>query len=139
MTISQIASTVFPGFWVIILYMGSTSSDSVSSSSAMTDKGLFFAHFSGLKKFVPQALLPLLSLLLFQPAFSFLFLPLSAPLPLLFPLPPSFLLSASGQILPSAQEFEASLDEAQKWAVSVEYNESDVNDIVKSIRKKKRV
>ena len=41
--------------------------------------------------------------------------------------------------LPSAEEFEASLDEAQKWAKSVGYNESDVNDIVKSVRKKKRV
>ena len=39
--------------------------------------------------------------------------------------------------LPSAEEFEASLDEAQKWAMSVGYNESDVNDIVKSVRKKK--
>ena len=41
--------------------------------------------------------------------------------------------------LPSAKEFEASLDEAQKWAMSVGYNESDVNDIVKSTRRKKRV
>ncbi len=41
--------------------------------------------------------------------------------------------------LPSAEEFEASLDEAQKWAMSVGYNENDVNDIVKSVRKKKRV
>lgn len=41
--------------------------------------------------------------------------------------------------LPSAAEFEASLDEAQKWAKSVGYNENDVNDIVKSVRKKKRV
>ncbi len=41
--------------------------------------------------------------------------------------------------LPSAEEFESSLDEAQKWAKSVGYNENDVNDIVKSVRKKKRV
>lgn len=40
--------------------------------------------------------------------------------------------------LPSAEEFEASLDEAQKWAASVGYQESDVNDIVKFARKKKR-
>lgn len=41
--------------------------------------------------------------------------------------------------LPSAEEFEVSLNEAQKWAMSVGYNENDVNDIVKSVRKKKRV
>ncbi len=40
--------------------------------------------------------------------------------------------------LPSAEEFEASLDEAQKWATSVGYDESDVNDIIKSARRKKR-
>ena len=41
--------------------------------------------------------------------------------------------------LPSAEEFEASLNEAQKWAMSVGYNESDVDDIIKSARRKKRV
>jgi len=41
--------------------------------------------------------------------------------------------------LPSAEEFEASLDEAQKWAVSVGYDENDVNNIVKSARRKKRI
>ena len=41
--------------------------------------------------------------------------------------------------LPSAEEFEASLEEKKKWAKSVGYNENDVNDIVKSVRKKKRV
>lgn len=41
--------------------------------------------------------------------------------------------------LPSAEEFEASLDEAQKWAASVGYEESDVDDIIKSTRRKKRV
>ena len=40
--------------------------------------------------------------------------------------------------LPSAEEFEASLDEAQKWALSVGYDENDVDDIVRSARKKKR-
>lgn len=40
--------------------------------------------------------------------------------------------------LPSVEEFEASLDKAQKWAASVGYSESDVNDIVKSTRKKKK-
>lgn len=41
--------------------------------------------------------------------------------------------------LPSAEEFENSLDEAQKWAASVGYSENDVNDIIKSTRRKKRV
>lgn len=41
--------------------------------------------------------------------------------------------------LPSAEEFEASLNEAQNWALSVGYNENDVDDIVKSFRKKKQV
>ena len=41
--------------------------------------------------------------------------------------------------LPSAEEFEASLDEAspdkaQKWAKSVGYSKNDVNDIIKSVR-----
>ncbi|MCM1540734.1 MAG: AbrB/MazE/SpoVT family DNA-binding domain-containing protein [Blautia sp.] len=39
--------------------------------------------------------------------------------------------------LPSAEEFEASLNEAQKWAMSVGYNENDVDDIIQSVRKKK--
>jgi AbrB family looped-hinge helix DNA binding protein len=41
--------------------------------------------------------------------------------------------------LPSSEEFEASLDEAQKWAMSAGYSENDVDDIIKSVRKKKRV
>lgn len=41
--------------------------------------------------------------------------------------------------LPSAEEFETSLDEAQQWAASVGYDESEVDDIIKSARKKKRV
>ena len=40
--------------------------------------------------------------------------------------------------LPSAEEFEAAMDEAQKWAASVGYEESDVNEIIKSVRKNKR-
>lgn len=40
--------------------------------------------------------------------------------------------------LPSAEEFEASMDEAQRWAASVGYEESDVNEIIKSVRKNKR-
>ena len=40
--------------------------------------------------------------------------------------------------LPTAEEFEASLDEAQKWAASVGYEESDVDDIIKSARRNKK-
>ncbi len=40
--------------------------------------------------------------------------------------------------LPTAEEFEASLDEAQKWAASVGYQEEDITDIIKSVRSKKR-
>ena len=40
--------------------------------------------------------------------------------------------------LPSAEEFEAALSEAQNWAASVGYQEDDVNDIIKSVRMKKR-
>lgn len=40
--------------------------------------------------------------------------------------------------LPTAAEFEASLDEAQAWAASVGYQEEDVNDIIKSVRQRKR-
>ena len=40
--------------------------------------------------------------------------------------------------LPTAEEFEASLDEAQKWASSVGYKEEDVNDIIKSVRQSER-
>lgn len=51
-------------------------------------------------------------------------------------------ISAKGQIslpisirkLPSVEEFEASLYEAQKWALSVGYIENDVDDIIKSVR-----
>ena len=41
--------------------------------------------------------------------------------------------------LPTAEEFEASLDEAQKWAASVGYEENDVDDIIKSARRNKKV
>lgn len=40
--------------------------------------------------------------------------------------------------LPTAAEFEASLDAAQAWAASVGYQEEDVNDIIKSVRQRKR-
>ena len=40
--------------------------------------------------------------------------------------------------LPTIEEFEKSMDEAQDWAVSVGYEEQDVNDIIKSVRAKKR-
>ena len=41
--------------------------------------------------------------------------------------------------LPTAEEFEASLNEAQEWAASVGYSEIDVDEIIKSVRKKKKV
>jgi AbrB family looped-hinge helix DNA binding protein len=41
--------------------------------------------------------------------------------------------------LPTAEEFEASLDEAQAWAAAVGYEEGDVEDVIKSVRKRKRV
>ena len=40
--------------------------------------------------------------------------------------------------LPAVQEFEKSVDEARRWAASVGYEESDVNDIIKSVRKRGR-
>lgn len=40
--------------------------------------------------------------------------------------------------LPSVDEFKAQLKEARAWATSVGYQEADVNDIIKSVRKKKR-
>lgn len=41
--------------------------------------------------------------------------------------------------LPTAEEFEASLDEAQKWATSVGYEEGDVDNIIKSARRNKKI
>lgn len=40
--------------------------------------------------------------------------------------------------LPSVEEFETALSEAQNWAASVGYQEDDINDIIKSVRKDKR-
>jgi AbrB family looped-hinge helix DNA binding protein len=40
--------------------------------------------------------------------------------------------------LPVAEEFEKSLDEAQDWASSVGYEESEVDDIIKSVRKNRK-
>ena len=40
--------------------------------------------------------------------------------------------------LPSIEEFSETLDEAKEWADSVGYKESDVNDIIKSVRRTKR-
>ncbi len=39
---------------------------------------------------------------------------------------------------PSGEDFETSLNEAQKWAESVGYREDDINAIIKSVRKNKR-
>ena len=38
--------------------------------------------------------------------------------------------------LPSIEEFEAALDKAASWAEASGYIESDVNDIIKSVRKR---
>ena len=40
--------------------------------------------------------------------------------------------------LPTEEDFILSLDEAADWAASVGYVEKDVNDIIQSVRKKKR-
>ena len=45
------------------------------------------------------------------------------------------MLKTSG--IPMVQQLEKSFDEAQKWAASVGYEESDVNDIIKSVRKRR--
>ena len=39
--------------------------------------------------------------------------------------------------IPSEDDFEQLLDEAQEWAASVGYTEEDVNDIIKSVRAEK--
>ncbi|HCA34369.1 MAG TPA: hypothetical protein DEP00_04705 [Lachnospiraceae bacterium] len=39
--------------------------------------------------------------------------------------------------LPTAEECKAEMDQAQAWAESVGYREEDVNDIIKSVRKRK--
>lgn len=41
--------------------------------------------------------------------------------------------------LPDAEGVEASLDDAQRWARAVGYRERDVDDIIKAVRKKKKV
>lgn len=40
--------------------------------------------------------------------------------------------------LPTLEEISETLDEAKEWAETVGYKESDVNDIIKSVRRKKR-
>lgn len=40
--------------------------------------------------------------------------------------------------LPSVDEFKASLDEAQAWALEAGYTEADVDSIIKSVRKRNR-
>jgi len=40
--------------------------------------------------------------------------------------------------VPTVEDFKMKLDEAQKWAKQVGYVESDVNEIIKDVRKKKR-
>ncbi len=40
--------------------------------------------------------------------------------------------------VPSVEDFKMKLDEARKWAKQVGYVESDVNEIIKDVRKKKR-
>ena len=40
--------------------------------------------------------------------------------------------------LPTLEEISETLDEAKEWAETVGYKESDVNDIIKTVRRKKR-
>lgn len=40
--------------------------------------------------------------------------------------------------LPTQQEFLAHLDEAKEWAVSVGYQEEDVSEVIKDVRRRKR-
>ena len=40
--------------------------------------------------------------------------------------------------IPTERDFSERLDEAREWAASVEYQEADVNDIIKEVRRKKR-
>lgn len=41
--------------------------------------------------------------------------------------------------MPTVDDFMKSMDEAQAWAASVGYQESDINDIIKKTRVKKRL
>ena len=40
--------------------------------------------------------------------------------------------------LPSPEDFSRWMAEAQKWAASVDYKENDIENIIKSVRKRKR-
>ena len=40
--------------------------------------------------------------------------------------------------LPTEDDFAERLDEAQRWAASVGYAESDVDEVIRSVRKQKR-
>lgn len=40
--------------------------------------------------------------------------------------------------LPTAEEFRASLDEAQAWAASMGYTQEDVEAVIRSARKKRK-
>ncbi len=40
--------------------------------------------------------------------------------------------------LPKEEEFRKKLDEAERWAAEVGYKESDINDIIKSVRGKSK-
>ena len=40
--------------------------------------------------------------------------------------------------VPTEKDFAERLDEAREWAASVGYQESDVDDIIKEVRRKKR-
>ena len=40
--------------------------------------------------------------------------------------------------MPTVDEFKSKLKQASKWAKQVGYQEEDVNDIIKSVRKNKR-
>ena len=48
------------------------------------------------------------------------------------------MIACRGGFVNIAAGIEKSLDEAQKWAASVGYEENDVNDIIKSVRKRGR-
>ncbi|MCR5338559.1 MAG: AbrB/MazE/SpoVT family DNA-binding domain-containing protein [Lachnospiraceae bacterium] len=40
--------------------------------------------------------------------------------------------------IPTESDFAERLDEAKEWAASVGYRETDVNEIIKDVRRKKR-
>ena len=41
--------------------------------------------------------------------------------------------------MPTVEDFMKSMDEARDWAASVGYQESDIDDIIKEVRRKKRL